>query len=173
MTYIYIYIYIYISCVVFTNEDLWRRLSVDCRNAYGWLGRCGTGKSGCSDCSKRSGLVWLLRLPGSSSGGVSPWGWLSRVFKGGDNLVDGTAPGLTVSSKCQPLVEGLLEGVFKTFLWRPSVSVASGEFAIQGYIGEAMPSSFWRHALPIITVTSATWPLCRWFVPDQETSLSI
>ena len=40
------------------------------------------------------------------------------VLKGGDDLVDGAAPGLTVSNKCRPLVEvnvagteGLLEGI--------------------------------------------------------------
>ena len=47
---------------------------------------------------------------------------------------------LTVSSKCRPLVvvnvagtEGLLEGVFKMFLWSTSVTVASGEFIIEGW----------------------------------------
>ena len=34
--------------------------------------------------------------------------------------------------------ECLLDGVFKTFLWCPSVTVASGEFTIQGYLGQAM-----------------------------------
>ena len=29
------------------------------------------------------------------------------------------------------------------------------------------PSPFWRHALPIVAVTSLTWPLCWWFLPDQ------
>ena len=29
------------------------------------------------------------------------------------------------------------------------------------------PSPFWRHTLPIVAVTSATWPLCWWFLPDQ------
>ena len=63
--------------------------------------------------------------------------------------MDSAAPGLTVSSKCRPLVvvnvvgtEGLLEGVFKTFLWCPSVSVASGEFTIHGYLGQVMVSNF-------------------------------
>ena len=39
------------------------------------------------------------------------------IIKGGDNLVDGVVPGLTVSSKCQPLVmvsvagtQGFLDG---------------------------------------------------------------
>ena len=59
--------------------------------------------------------------------------------------MDCTAPGLTVSSKCRPLVvvivagtEGLLEGFFKTFLWCSSVLVASRAF-IQDYDGQAMP----------------------------------
>ena len=48
---------------------------------------------------------------------------------------------LTVSNMCWLLVvvnvavtEGLLEGVFKTFLWCSSIMVASGEFSIQGYL---------------------------------------
>ena len=63
------------------------------------------------------------------------------VFKGGDNLVDGAASGLTVSRKNRPLVVvnvagtvGFLQGVFKTFLWRHSDTVVSGEFTLQGYI---------------------------------------
>ena len=55
----------------------------------------------------------------------------ARVIKGGDDLVDGAAPGLTVSSKCWSLVvvnvagsKGLLKGVFKTFLWCRCVPVA-------------------------------------------------
>ena len=75
-----------------------------------------------------------------------------------------------VSSKCQPLVvgtEGLLEGVFKMFLWCPSVTVASGEFSIQGYLGQAMAPPFWRHVLPSVAVTSATYLLCWWFLPAQ------
>ena len=81
------------------------------------------------------------------------------VLKGGVDLVDNTTLGLVVSSKCRPLVvvnvagtEGLLEGVFKTFLWCPSETVASGEFTIE----QAMaPNSG-----DIVAVTSATWPLC-------------
>ena len=64
------------------------------------------------------------------------------VLKGGDNLVDGAAPGPLVSSKCRPLVVVnvagtvcLLEGVFKTFLWCPSATVAREEFTIMGYLG--------------------------------------
>ena len=124
-----------------------------------------------------SGLVWYacwgsLDLP--------PVAFLHEdgsvgVFKSGDDLVDGAAPDLTVSNKCRPLVvvnvagnESLLERAFKTFLWCPSVAVASGEFTIQGYLGQVMPPPpFWSHALAIVAVTSATWPLCWWFLPDQ------
>ena len=56
--------------------------------------------------------------------------------------MDSVAPDLMVSSKCRPLVvvnvagtKDLLEGVFKTFLWCLSVTVASGDFIIQGYLG--------------------------------------
>ena len=89
------------------------------------------------------------------------------VLKGENDLVDIAGPGLTVSSKCPPLLmvhgadtEGLLEGVFKAFLWCPSVTVAKGVFTIQGYLGQVMPPPFWRHTLPIVAVTSAAWPLC-------------
>ena len=48
------------------------------------------------------------------------------ILKGGDNLVDCVAAGMTVSSRYQPMAvvnvvgtKGLLEGVFKTFLWCP------------------------------------------------------
>ena len=54
-------------------------------------------------------------------------------------------PGLAVSSKCRPLAvvniagtKGLLELVFVTLLWCPSVTVASGEFVVQHHLGEAM-----------------------------------
>ena len=92
--------------------------------------------------------MWLLRLPGSSSCSVSPWGWPCRSpqrwkWPGG------------WCSKCRPLVvvnmagtEGFLLGVFKTFLWCPSVMVASGEFTIQGYLGQVMPP-------PILKICSA------------------
>ena len=59
------------------------------------------------------------------------------VLKGGNGLADSAVPGLTVSSKCRPLVvihvastEGLLESVFITLLWCLSVTVATGEFTI-------------------------------------------
>ena len=71
------------------------------------------------------------------------------VLKGGDNPLDDAVPGLTVSSKCRSLVvvnlagsEGFLEGVFKMFLCCPSVMVASGEFTIQGYLGQVMALPF-------------------------------
>ena len=147
---------------------------VDGRHADGWLGRCRPGKSGRSDCSYRSGLVWLLRFPGSFPEAFLPEVGPTRVLKGRDDRVDGVALSLTVSSMFRPLVvvnvagtEGLLERVFKTFLWCPSVTVASGEFTIRGYLGQATPTPFWKHALPSVAVASATWPLCLWFLPDQ------
>ena len=90
------------------------------------------------------------------------------VLKGGGDPVDGAAPGLMVSSTCRSLVvvnpadtEGPLDGVFKMFLWSLSITVASGEYTIQGYLVQAMVTPpFGRHALPIVAVTSATWPLC-------------
>ena len=95
-----------------------------------------------------SGMVWLLRLSGSSSCGVFPEFGSAGIFKGGDDLVDSMALDLTVSSKCRPLVvvnvpgtEGLIAGLFKTFLWCPSFMIANGEFTIQGYLRQAMPAS--------------------------------
>ena len=148
------------------NKDLWRRLSM------------------LTAVIVVKGLVWygcwgpLDLRPVAFLPKVGP----AVVLKDRDNLVDSAVPGLTVSSKCWPLAsgltvsskcwplvlvnvagtKGLLEGVFKTFLWCPSVTVASGEFTIQSYLGQVMPPSpFWRHTLPSIAVTSATWPLCR------------
>jgi hypothetical protein len=67
------------------------------------------------------------------------------VLKGEDGLVDNVALGLTVSSKCRPLVvanvagtEGLFERVFEALLRCSSVTVASGEFAVQCCLGEAV-----------------------------------
>ena len=65
------------------------------------------------------------------------------VFEGGDDTaVDGVPPGFAVCGKCRPLamvdvtgiesIEGLLETVLVTFLWCPSVTLASGKFTIQG-----------------------------------------
>ena len=97
------------------------------------------------------GLVWYgcwvsLEIPPAAFlPEVDPAG----ILKGRDDLADGASPGLTVSSKCRQLVVvnvtdtgGLLEGVFKTFLWCPSVIVASEEFTIQGYLGHAMPTPY-------------------------------
>ena len=79
---------------------------VDCSYADGWLSRCGTGNSAAVTAVK--GLVW--------NGMVTevPWIFLlrtflpevgpARVLKGGYELVDGAAPGVTVSSKCRPQV---------------------------------------------------------------------
>ena len=59
------------------------------------------------------------------------------------------APSLAVSSKCQPLAvvniagtKEFLELVFVTFLWCPSVAVASGEFSVQHHLGQAMIFQF-------------------------------
>ena len=90
------------------------------------------------------------------------------VLEGGYDQVDGVVPGLTISSTCRPLVvvseagtKSLLKGVFKTFLWCLSVTMGSGEFTIQDYLGQA-PPLFWRYTLPSVAMTSATWPLCWW-----------
>ena len=127
------------SWLDFVNEDLWRRLSMltagilitDSANA---------GLASPATATAVKGLVcyvyWgSLDLPSAT---FLPEVGSAGILKGGDDLVDGAAPGLTVSSKCWPLVvvnvacaKGLLEGVFKTFLWRPSVTVASGEFIIR------------------------------------------
>ena len=96
------------------------------------------------------------------------------VLWSGHGLVNDATPGLTVSSKCRPWVlinvtgtEGLLGGAFKTFLWCSSVTVASGEFILQVYLWKVIGPLFWTHALLIVDVTSATWPLRWWFLPDQ------
>ena len=64
----------------------------------------------------------------------------ARVLKGGDDLVDGALPGLTIS-KCRPLLvvnvagtEGLLEEVFITFLWYPLCYGAQWRVYIYIYI---------------------------------------
>ena len=74
------------------------------------------------------------------------------VLKDGDDLMDSVAPGLTVSIKYRPLVvvnmvsnKGHLEGVFKTFLWCPSVTVTSGKFTIQDYLGQTMVPHLQQH----------------------------
>ena len=101
------------------------------------------GQTSLATVTAVKGLVWLLEAPWT----FLLWEYLHEVgsvgvLKGGDNMVGGVVPGLMVCSKCQPLVgvnvagtKGLLEGVFKTFLWCPSVTVASGEFPIQSYLG--------------------------------------
>ena len=96
------------------------------------------------------------------------------VLKGGDDLVDSAVPDLTVSSKCQPLVvvnvagtEGFLEGVFKTFLWCPFCYGSQWRVHHTGLSWAEDGPPFWRHTLPIVAVSSATWPLCWWFLPDQ------
>ena len=70
---------------------------------------------------------------------------LQGILEGGGGLVDDVAPGVAVSSQSRPLAvvnvagtEGLLQGVFVSLLWCPSVTVASGKLAIQDYLGQAM-----------------------------------
>ena len=116
---------------------------VNCRHVHSWLGRCGTAAKG---------LVWYgcWDAPNFPSAAFFPVG----VLKGGNNMVDSAAPSLKVSSKCRLLVvvnvtrtEGFLEGIFKTFLWCPSVTIACGEFTIEGYLRQTMPpTKFWRYA---------------------------
>ena len=122
-TYIYtlIHIYIYIYTYIYTLSYIYIYIS--------WL------------CSQRSNLVWLLRLPGSSSSGISPRGWPGRSPQRW-RRPDGQC---SASNKCRPLIvvnvvgiEGFLEGVFNMFLWCPSVMVTSGEFTIQNYLGQVM-----------------------------------
>ena len=59
--------------------------------------------------------------------------------------MDDVALGVAVSSESRPPAmvsvagtEALLQGVLVALLWCPSVTVASGEFAVQGYLGQAM-----------------------------------
>ena len=90
------------------------------------------------------------------------------VLKGGDNLVDGAAPCLTVSSKWSmwQVLRAFLRESLKCFFgalchgsqWRVHHTELS-------WAGAGPP--FWRHALLSFAVTSATWPLCWWFQPDQ------
>ena len=74
-----------------------------------------------------------------------PQGGPAVALKRGDSLMDGTAPGLADSSKSGPLVvvyvavaKRLLQTVLVPLLRCPSVTMASGEFAVQGYLGQAM-----------------------------------
>ena len=70
-----------------------------------------------------------------------------------------------------------LREYLKRFLW--SVKVACGEFTIQALsqlqveslpymaiLGRRCPT-FLRHALPIVAIILATWPLWLWFLPDH------
>ena len=110
-----------------------------------------------------SSLIWLLRFPGFSTSGVSPWGWLCgspqrwRRPGGRCNISpDGQQQVSTTDDGQCGRYRGSSWGSLFNVPWCPSVTVASGEFAIQGYLGQAMGPPFWRHALPIVPVTSAT-----------------
>ena len=74
--------------------------------------------------------------------GVSP-----VLFKLWSSLVDCVAPGVSVSGHVRPLqalyvshIERLLEAVFVAFLKCPSVTIASGEFAIKTTLGRRWSS---------------------------------
>ena len=120
---------------------------VDCRHAIAYKADAGQASPAAATAVK--GLVWYgcwgsMDLPPAAF--LSKVG-AARVLKDGDNLMDGAVLGLTVSSKCRPMVvvnvastKGLREGFFKTFLSCSSVTVASGKFTIQGYFGLAIPA---------------------------------
>ena len=132
-------------------------------------------KSGCSDYSKRSGLVWLLRLPGSSFCGFSPWSWLCRSpqrWRRSGGRCDARPDGQQQVSTTGGGQRGRYRGSsWWSFLNVSLVPICHGSQwrvynAGLSLAGDAF-LSFWRHALPRIPVTSATWPLYWWFLPDQ------
>lgn len=169
----YVNIYIYVcsvsSCLGFTNENLWRGFSTSTVDTM-WLTNPmrdmqaslttvtafkGTGWHGC--------WSFLILPPPVLHIQDGPVG----VLKGEDNLMDGVAPGLTVSSKCRILVvvnmactEGYSELDFIPFLWCPFIKLAREEFAVRGYLRQAMILPLWRRAHPRSAVTSATCPRC-------------
>ena len=139
--------FFFCSWLDFTNKDLWRRLFLMTAGML-MANLTDAGQASLDTTTAVKGLVWY-GCWGSLD--LSPAAFLPKagpagVLKSGDDLVDSAVPGLTVSSKSWPLVvvnvagtEGL-EGVIKTFLWCLSVTVASGEFTIQAYLGQAMTS---------------------------------
>ena len=139
---------------VFANEDLWRRLSTSTAAML----KADSADAGQTCPAEVTGVKGLICYSCWGSLDFPPAGFLPEVdpvgvIKGGDDLVNDTARGLTVSSKCRPLVvvdvagtEDLFEGVFKTFLWCPSIMVASEEFTV-GAILACDGSPFMRHAL--------------------------
>ena len=97
--------------------------------------------------------------------GVSP-----VLFKLWSSLVDCVAPGVSVSGHVRPLqalyvshIERLLEAVFVAFLKCPSVTIASGEFAIKTTLGRP----FWISDQPIGACTSVEWLQCWGLQPVQ------
>ena len=115
----------------------------DCRPVRGWGGRCETSRSSCSVGTCRSGLGfrWWKQLELSSSV-VCLWGSLSgslQTVKQPCGLCG--ARRLYISGHVRPLlavyvthIERLLQAVFVAFLKCPSVTIASGEFAIQDHL---------------------------------------
>ena len=130
------------SWLNFANEDLWRRLPTSTADTL-MADNADVGQASPAAAIAVKGQVWygcwgFVDLPPVA---LLPEVGSTGVFNGGDDLVDGAETGLTVSCKYGSLVvvnvagtEGLLEGVFKTFIWYPSVMVASGEFTIQGFV---------------------------------------
>ena len=107
------------SWLNFVNKDLWRKLSMSTADIL-MADKTDAGQASPAAVTAVENLVWygcwgFLDLP--------PVAFLPEVGSVGvlrDNLVDGVAPGLTVSSNCRPLVvvnvagtKSLLERVFE------------------------------------------------------------
>ena len=144
------------SWLDFLQEDLWRRLST------------ATAVKGLV----WSGLEWLLRLSGSSSCAVSLWGWLCESSKrwrwlGGWCSDRQQQVSTTGGGQC-----GRYWGPWGSFSNVSLVPLChSSQWRVHhrglSWAGNS-PPPFWGHALPIIAVASAKWPLCWWFLPDQR-----
>ena len=153
--------YIYILARLCEWRFMKETVSFDCRHADGWLGQCGTGKSSCSDCSLRSSLVWLLRLPRFSSCGVSPSGWpcgsLQRWRWPGGRCAsrpDDQQQVSTTSGGQYGRYRGSWESLYDVSL----VPLGhSGQWRVHhtriSWAGDS--PLFWRHAQPSIVVNSA------------------
>ena len=64
------------------------------------------------------------------------------VLEGGDNLVDGTSPGLAISTNSRSMVvvdvtgvAGFLQAVFAALPWSPNVTAVRRQFSIQHDLG--------------------------------------
>ena len=155
------YIYLLLSWLDFANEDLWRRQSMSTAGML-MADLANAGQANLAAVTAVKGQVWYgcwdsLDLPPAK---FLPEIGSTGILKGRDDLADSVAPDLTVSSRCQPLVvvnvagaEGLLEGVFKMFLWCPSVMIACGEFTIQDYLGQVVPHHHHSGGMPCPTIT--------------------